>query len=127
MKHIFTLLFFLGLPGIDYLYSQANVIKLKNPSFEGADAAGDDGFFKLAHWTDCARHIFPNETSPDIHSASSEHFDVRHTPFEGSTFLGMVTREIRETYEMVSQQLDSPLKANRCYKFNIYLAKSANY
>jgi outer membrane protein OmpA-like peptidoglycan-associated protein len=28
---------------------------------------------------------------------------------------------------MVSQQLDSPLKANRCYKFNIYLAKSANY
>lgn len=107
--------------------SQSKVIKLKNPSFEGFDAAGQNGFFGLQDWSDCAPNFFPDETAPDIHSSTSVHFDVKHNTFDGNTYVGMVTREIRETYEMISQQLESPLKANRCYKFSIFLAKSDVY
>lgn len=113
--------------GCTSVYSQAKTIKLKNPSFEGADAAGTDGYFYLQDWTDCAPNFFPDETAPDIHSSVSNYFDVKHSTFDGNTYVGMVTRELRETYEMISQQLESPLKANRCYKFSIYLAKSDIY
>ena len=109
------------------VYGQSNTIKLANPSFEGTDAAGLNGYFNLPGWNDCAPNYFPGETAPDIHSAYSNHFDVKHIPYDGNTFLGMVTREYRETYEMVSQKLDLPLKANRCYKFSILLAKSDVY
>ncbi|MGE5357004.1 MAG: OmpA family protein [Deltaproteobacteria bacterium] len=117
----------LNILSINGLEGQGKIIKLKNPSFEGNSAAGDNTYFKLLNWTDCARFIFPDETSPDIHSSESNHFEVRHEPFDGNTYLGLVTREVRETYEMVSQQLESPLQANRCYKFSIYLAKSVDY
>lgn len=126
MKLIINILVIFSISWIS-VNGQAKVIKIKNPSFEGFDAAGQDGFFNLPDWSDCAPNFFPDETAPDIHSSTSVHFDVKHNTFDGNTYVGMVTREIRETYEMISQQLESPIKANRCYKFSIYLAKSDVY
>ncbi len=126
MKQTFSIIFICLFSSL-HLFGQSKIIKIKNPSFEGNDQAGQYDYFNLPFWHDCAPSYFPDETAPDIHSASSRHFDVQHLPFDGKTFLGLVTRENRESNEMVSQQLDVPLKANKCYKFSIYLAKAEIY
>jgi outer membrane protein OmpA-like peptidoglycan-associated protein len=126
MKQTFSIIFICLFSSL-HLFGQSKIIKIKNSSFEGYDQAGQYDYFNLPFWHDCAPSYFPDETSPDIHSATSKHFDVQHLPYDGKTFLGLVTRENRESNEMVSQQLDVPLKANKCYKFSIYLAKAEIY
>ena len=126
MKHGINIFLLLSI-AVMHAVGQGHVVKLRNPSFEGSEAAGGTGFFNLPKWMDCAPYYFPNETPPDIHSANSSYFEVRNKPYDGNTFLGMVAREHRETYEMVSQILDSPLLVNKCYEFSIFLARSDIY
>jgi outer membrane protein OmpA-like peptidoglycan-associated protein len=98
-------------------YSQANIIQLTNPSFEGFPRQG-----RLpSGWKDCG---FPNESAPDTHPSGS--FDVVKQPNEGNTYLGMVTRD-NDTWERVTQQLISPIMGHQCYSFSIDLCRSELY
>ncbi len=108
------------------LYAQGDVIHLQNPSFEGMPQKGGAHFF-LPGWGDCAKYYFPNETPPDIHGNNTDLFSVKNNPQEGSTFLGMVARELSESWEMVSQRLEKNLIAGRCYEFKVHLAKADVY
>jgi outer membrane protein OmpA-like peptidoglycan-associated protein len=126
MKHSAYIVLFIFIAVI-HAIGQGNVVKLRNPSFESIPAGGGTEYFYLPQWMDCARLYFPNETPPDIHSANSDFFDVRFRPYDGETFLGMVAREHRETYEMVGQRLGSNLLEGKCYEFSIFLARSDTY
>lgn len=108
------------------LCSQDQVIHLTNPSFEGIPAAGNKYFF-LQGWRDCAPYYFQGETPPDIHQFGYKLFDVNVVAQDGNTFVGMVTRENRETWEMISQKLESMMFADKCYEFSIHLAKADLY
>ena len=120
---LFASIFF----NISLVFGQGQVIHLTNPSFESIPKPGGNNFFFLPGWYDCAPFYFYNETPPDIHGENTGFFKVNRKPQEGNTFLGMVTRAKRETWEMVSQQLPEPLLAGKCYEFSIHLAKSNNY
>lgn len=126
MKHGLNIVLSLLIACI-HAIGQGHVVKLRNPSFEGLPAAGGTGFFNLPNWVDCAPYYFPNETPPDIHATTTAYFEVRFKPYDGNTFLGMVSREHRETYEMVAQRLESPLLEGKCYEFSIFLARSDIY
>lgn len=108
------------------LSGQSQVIHLTNPSFEGLPAAGNNYFF-LQGWGDCAPYYFQGETPPDIHQFGYKIFDVNVVAQEGNSFVGMVTRENRETWEMISQKLESMMLADKCYEFSIHLAKADLY
>jgi outer membrane protein OmpA-like peptidoglycan-associated protein len=126
MKGIYVLL--LGFVfNASVIYSQGQVIHLTNPSFESIPKPGGKKFFFLPGWYDCAPYYFYNETPPDIHGENTGFFDVNRIPQDGNTFLGMVTRGKRETWEMVTQQLPEPMLKGKCYEFSIHLAKSNNY
>jgi len=111
-------------------------IYLKNPSFEGSPhSGGENQFLRLNHllevnpfspipdWTDCG---FKLETPPDLHGFNTGFFNVYRTPYDGVSFLGMVVR-FNETWERVSQKLEKPLQAGKCYSFSIHLARDLNY
>ncbi len=106
---------------------QGQIIHLINPSFESIPKPGTNDLFFLPGWQDCAPYYFYNETPPDIHGDNTDFFDVNRKPQDGHTFLGMVTRGKRESWEMVSQQLPQPLLKGKCYEFSIYLARSEKY
>jgi len=105
------------------LWSQARIIHLKNPSFEGIPQQGMYARFNLSGWIDCG---FSQETPPDVHGSNTRFFDVNKKPFHGNTFLGMVVRSTN-TWERVSQRLEAPLLKGQCYKFTIYLARASRY
>lgn len=107
--------------------TQGHVIKLRNPSFESTPAGGGAKPFFLPGWHDCAPMYFYNETPPDIHSSNTDFFSVHHAPQDGNTFVGMVTRAKRESWEMIAQKLSSPMFAGKCYEFTIHLARSDIY
>lgn len=123
----FYVLFASMIFNISLALGQGQVIHLINPSFESIPRKGDINVFFLPGWYDCAPYYFNNETSPDIHGENTDIFKVNRKPQDGNTFLGMVTRAKRETWEMVSQQLQEPLLKDKCYEFKIYLAKSDKY
>ena len=106
--------------------AQQEVIYLKNPSFEGVARAGGVSYEGISApgWIDCGKINFPTETPPDIHP--KDIFGVQKLPQDGKTYIGLVARE-NESWESVSQLLSEPLKANQCYEFDIYLARSLNY
>lgn len=114
------------LPGV-FAIAQNQVIHIKNPSFESNPTPGGINGFLLPDWHDCAPYYFNDETAPDIHGNGTNIFDVKTKPQEGNTFLGMVTRAKRDSWEMVSQQLTSPLVKGKCYEFSIHLARSNIY
>ena len=107
----------------DVVWSQARIIHLKNPSFEGIPQQGMYARFNLSGWIDCG---FSQETPPDVHGSNTNYFDVNKKPFHGNTFLGMVVRSTN-TWERVSQRLEAPLLKGQCYKFTIYLARASRY
>lgn len=136
----------LGLIGFGVISTQAqDVIKLRNPSFEGLPHKGqnpDQHPFShnlriygnsqygevnphspIPEWTDCG---FKRETPPDLHGTNTNFFDVMGQPYDGNSFMGMVVR-YNETYERISQRLSQPLEAGKCYKFSIYLARNLYY
>lgn len=103
-------------------------IFLDNPSFEDYPHVGIRNS-SVEGWYDCGRNFFPSESPPDIHPSpdpGQPYFNVRTTPYDGKTFLGMVARE-NNTWESVSQRLSEPLKPGKCYNFSIYLCRSDTY
>ena len=104
------------------LFSQ-NVIHFKNPSFEGTPMLGGRFGPLPEGWFDCG---FRGETPPDIHPVPNSAFEVDTYPFDGETYLGMVTRD-NDTWEKVVQKLENPIKANTCYSFSVALARSDSY
>ena len=78
-------------------------------------------------WRNCG-HV--TETPPDIQPALNERnepfFGITKKAYLGNTYVGMVVRS-NETNERIGQKLLSPLIANTCYSFSIYLTKSEVY
>lgn len=97
----------------------AQEIKFRNPSFEGQSGAN-----RLPRkWVNCG---FMEESPPDVHPDPASTFDVSLLPYEGRTYLGMVTRD-NNTWEAVGAELSGPLLKGQCYKFSIALASSDSY
>ena len=105
-------------------FSQSDTVRLKNPSFEDNPKRGGEAMEGISGWFDCGKINFSSETPPDIHPNG---FWENNLPAsDKKTYLGMVVRD-NNTYESVSQRLDTMLLAGKCYKFTIHLAKAAKY
>lgn len=106
-------------------YAQG-VITLQNPSFEDMPRKGGQTFASIRGWHDCGLSKFPSESPPDIHPVPSNAWEVSKPPYDGLTFLGMVTRH-NDTYESLSQALSSPIQAGVCYNFSAFISRSELY
>jgi len=111
--------------------AQFDTISLRNPSFEDSPRKG--GYYtnameaqrnNIKGWFDCGIYNFEMETAPDIHP--SDYWSNTKQPSHGRTYLGMVTRD-NDTWESVSQELPTPMKAGQCYSFSVELSKSERY
>lgn len=102
-------------------YSQPNIIKFVNPSFEGVPQLNT----VPPGWSDCGEMLFPKETPPNLHPIQGNPFGVQHTSADGNTYLGMVVRE-NGSWESISQMLVEPLQPTQHYAFRIKLAQSKN-
>lgn len=101
----------------------AQAIKIKNRSFEGAARRGVTNFF-LDHWKDCGKIKFRDESPPDVHPNK---FWKNNLPSShGETYVGLVVRP-NYTYESITQELSTDIKANTCYAFSIDMAISDQY
>lgn len=120
MRRIYCLALFYSIASpffVSKLKAQ-QVILLENPSFE--DDSPNAGRPPAA-WFYCGP---PGETPPDIHP--NEVFPQNLKAFEGQTYVGMVVRD-NNTWEAIGQHLNTPLLANVCYSFSIYLAIPENF
>lgn len=102
------------------------VITLQNPSFEDFPRKGGQPPIPIKGWHDCGLSKFPSESPPDIHPVPAHAWDVSKEPYDGETFLGMVTR-YNDTYESLSQLLTTPIQGGVCYSFTAFIAKSELY
>lgn len=87
----------------------------QNPSFNGTpqeSAPFLTGWFPL-----------DERSTPDILPGP---WGVTTPALEGSTYVGLTTRS-DHTWEAIFQPLDNPLMRGYCYKFSVYLARSASY
>lgn len=100
--------------------SSTDVIKLLNPGFNGIPEAGKK---MISGWRDCGYRRFPGQSPVDLQPGA---FDVSLEPFEGQSYLGMVSRD-NDTWESVTQELRKPLRKGQCYTFSLYLAASPEY
>lgn len=103
---------------VQVIFSQKPVtIKLDNPSFEDYPQA--------AHtpqgWYDCG---FAGESPPDVQPNLT--FKVNKAASHGSTYLGLVVRDVN-TWEAVGQRLKTPLLKGIDYTFSLDLARSELY
>lgn len=105
-------------------YCQIDTVRLNNPSFEDTPKKGGDGSVGIKGWFDCGQINFPGESPPDIHP--NGYWQNNLPASDGKTYLGMVVRN-NNTYESVSQRLETPLEPNKCYSFSINLARAENY
>ena len=105
-------------------FSQADTVRLLNPSFEDTPKQGGAGFTGIAGWFDCGKINFPEESPPDIHP--NGYWENNLPASDRKTYLGLVVRD-NNTYESVSQRLDTMLVAGKCYKFTLHLAKAEKY
>jgi outer membrane protein OmpA-like peptidoglycan-associated protein len=104
---------------------EAIPILLKNPSFEGTPVEGGKNMrFTLDGWNDCGA---VGQTPPDIHPVpGGGQFGVTTKSADGQSYLGLVVRS-DETWEIISQRLESPLLEGSCYEFTISLCRSEKY
>lgn len=116
MIRILLLSIVLSLGAISLL---AQEVKFRNPSFEGMAGANR----MPRKWVNCG---FLNESPPDVHPDPALTFDVRLLPYDGRTYLGMVTRD-NNTWEAAGAQLNGPLRRGQCYRFEIALTSSDSY
>lgn len=86
----------------------------QNPSFEQEPKASSIP----KGWNTCQKG-----STPDVLPGP---WGVKKKANNGYTFLGLITRE-NGSYESIGQKLVRPLKANECYSFSIYLARSNEY
>ncbi len=110
-------------------YSQMDVIKLNNPSFEDTPRKG--GVLKeIEGWYDCGIDNFPEESAPDIHPGG--YWGVDDKSYEGETYLGLVVRD-NETWESVCQRLITGsgeierIEEGNCYRLSMAVARSEKY
>ncbi len=123
MKTILTILFSFS---ISFLFGQLDTIHFTNPSFEGQPLEGgiiNKGNYLPRGWRDCG---FRGETPPDVHPVRGGNFSVAKSPAHGNTYMGMVVRD-NDTWEKMSQRLEKPLKAGKCYSLSVALARSETY
>jgi len=94
--------------------AQNKPLKLNNASFEGIphDAVTPDG------WKECGL-----DSSPDIMPGP---WGVYQKPTNGSTFVGLITRE-NNSWESLSQKLTKAFKKHKCYQFKVDLSSSPAY
>lgn len=102
------------------------IIKLQNPSFEDMPRKGVPGMPSIKGWHDCGLSKFPSESPPDIHPVVNNAWEVALEPYDGNTYLGMVTRA-NDTYESLSQALSTPIQGGICYTFSAFLVRSNQY
>ncbi len=69
---------------------------------------------------------FVRHSPPDVHSSSSNFFEVVKRAAHGEHFVGMVTRS-NETWEVMGQELETPLEKGQEYIFTVALARSPLY
>lgn len=104
---------------VGMLSIDAQEVHFRNPSFEGPAGANRTP----RPWADCG---FRGESPPDLHPDPARQSFVNQLPYEGRTFLGMVTRD-NNTWESVSASLSGALKQGQCYRFSIALTSSDTY
>ena len=102
------------------------IIKLQNPSFEDMPRKGVPGMPSIKGWHDCGLSKFPSESPPDIHPVVNNAWEVALEPYDGNTYLGMVTRA-NDTYDSLSQALSTPIQGGVCYTFSAFLVRSNQY
>ncbi|MDQ3015823.1 MAG: OmpA family protein [Bacteroidota bacterium] len=106
--------------------SAQGVITLQNASFEDIPHKGAHNSLPISGWHDCGLSFFPSESPPDIHPVPINAWEVTKEPYDGMTFLGMVTRA-NDTYESLSQALSVPITAGVCYNFSAFISRSEQY
>ncbi|MBK8698958.1 MAG: OmpA family protein [Saprospiraceae bacterium] len=119
MKKVIAVL----LVSVNLLQGQTK-IAIANKSFEDIPRMGGGMNLPIAGWYDCGAMRFPGESAPDIHPGNF--WNNTTLPSQGNTYLGMVVRD-NESWEGIAQRLVAPMKAGKCYKFTIDLAKSSTY
>ena len=83
-------------------------IDLRNPSFEDLSRCCKPP----RGWEPCGKEEL---NTPDVQPGW---FNVYNEPFNGNTYMGMVTRD-NDSWESVSQRLNRSLKKGECYTFNL--------
>ena len=133
MRFLLTL-FFVGYTLVSY--SQMDIIKLQNPSFEDTPRKGGRSSASLVadssikNWYDCGAINFPRESAPDIHPGDT--WSVDNEPYDGETYLGLVVRD-NETWESVCQELATkdetmtPLLGGECYLLSMAVLQADKY
>ncbi len=91
-------------------------IEILNPSFEGKPGHS----LCPEHWHNAGH---PDESPPDTQPGS---FNVEIPPQKDSTYLGLAVRD-NDSWEVVSQKLENPMKKNVCYSFSIHLSMSNGF
>ncbi|MGH1434854.1 MAG: hypothetical protein ACRBG0_10375 [Lewinella sp.] len=93
------------------------VITMLNPGFEG-----EPKFSTIPpSWMNCGP---VNESPPDTGPVAA--FQVSTVPYEGNSYMGMVTRD-NNTTESACTYLTEVLKQGQCYQFSLAVAKSGTY
>ena len=104
--------------------AQRDTVRLRNPSFEDTPRRGGDSNNVIKDWFDCGSINFRGESPPDIHP--NGYWQNNLPASDKRTYLGMVVRD-NNTWESVSQRLDTPLEAGKCYSFTIHLSRAPKY
>jgi hypothetical protein len=99
-----------------FVFSQNEVVKFRNPSFEGENTTSElpEDWENFGPQTES-----PPDTQPGF-------WDCNKEAFLGKTYLGMVVRD-NGTKEAICQKLTDTLKEDVEYAFEITLAKSEIY
>ncbi len=103
---------------------QKDTVRLRNPSFEDTPRRGGDARNVIKDWFDCGSINFPLESPPDIHP--NGYWENNLAASDKKTYLGLVVRD-NNTWEAVSQRLDSQLEAGKCYRLTVHLARAPRY
>lgn len=97
-------------------------IFISNGSFEGTPSCCKPP----ESWRNCGNvQESPTDIQPAV-DGEQPLFGVTKKAMNGNTYLGMVVRD-NETNERIGQRLVTPMLANQCYTFSIYLCKSSSY
>jgi outer membrane protein OmpA-like peptidoglycan-associated protein len=121
-----VLVFFASLLSFVFTVHAQEVITLQNPSFEDMPRKGGEFSTPIKGWHDCGLTKFPGESPPDIHPVPATAWEVSKDAYDGSTYLGMVTR-YNDTWESLSQALSVPIQGGTCYSFSAFVSRSEQY